>query len=102
MVLLLLDIFIQIRYNAKNILRITMKKIIITLLLLSNFAFAFDFMDIATAVDNDKAIESVDKEKAIAAASKGTDIEMKDVTDSVDGDKAIESVDKAKLFKALF
>ena len=79
-----------------------MKKILISLLALTSLTFAFDMAGIAESVDKQKATDSVDTEKAMAAAAKGTDIEMKDVTDSVDTDKAVESVDKAKLVKSFF
>ena len=78
-----------------------MKKIIITLTMLSTMLFAFDYAGIAASVNGDKAMESVDKEKAMAAVAKGSDISVQDVQESVDGDKAIESVDKEKLMKSV-
>jgi len=79
-----------------------MKKILFTLITLSSIVFAFDMGAAADSVDGTKAMGSVDNEKAIAAASKGGDIEMKDVKESVDGDKAMDSVDKKKLMKSVF
>ncbi len=79
-----------------------MKKILITLLALTSVTFAFDMAGIAGSVDTDKATQSVDTEKAMAAAAKGTDASMDDVKASVDTDKAVESVDTEKLTKSLF
>ena len=79
-----------------------MKKFFILCMLSSVGVMAFDMGAVTDSVNKEKAMNSVDTEKAMAAASKGTDIKMKDVTGSVDGDKAIDSVDKEKLMKSLF
>lgn len=65
----------------------------------STMLFSFDMAGISASVDYDKAMSSINSEKAMAAASKGTDITMEDVTNSIDTDKAVESVDKEKLLK---
>ena len=79
-----------------------MKKVIFMLMIVTSAVFALDMAGISSSVNSDKAIESVDTEKAIIAASKGTAIEMKDVTDVVDGEKMNEAVDKEKLIKSLY
>jgi len=79
-----------------------MKKIVLSLLTLTSMALAFDMSGAIGSVDKTKAKDSVDTQKAIAAASKGGDITMKDVQESVDTQKAKDSVDKEKLMKSLF
>ena len=54
------------------------------------------------SIDKTKAKDSVDTEKAMAAASKGKNITLADVNDTVDTTKAIDSVDKDKLMKSLY
>ena len=78
-----------------------LKKILLTAVLTSALFAGMDLSKIADCVDGEKAMGSIKTEKAIAAASKGTDLTMEDVTNSVDGEKAIDSIDGAKLSKSL-
>jgi hypothetical protein len=77
-----------------------MKKILLSLVLLSGAASAFSMGNMVDSVDKHKAKESVDTKKAKEAAKKGTDITMDDVKGSVDADKAKKSVDMKKLKKS--
>ncbi len=77
-----------------------MKKVLLSLMALWSFAFAFDMGAAVDSVDKPKAGASVDMDKVQSSVMKG-DISIKAAKDSVDGDKAIESVDKDKLMKAV-
>ncbi|RLA18245.1 MAG: hypothetical protein DRQ61_12475 [Gammaproteobacteria bacterium] len=76
-----------------------MKKILFfTLFSASTAVMAVDYQGLAGSVDSTKAIESVDKQKAMEAAATA---DYKKAYDSVDKPKAVESVDHQKALEAL-